>query len=320
MMYRRNIESMPRRPLAKGHVAGLLCAVALLLVAAASVAFHITRGGTLVMSETSLREHGKVTRKRILRSEIPPLNVHTMVYAELFNDTNSTQLEAAVRNGIRHPEQVHDPMCCKDLVPVKSCGLYFVDTMKYSFPCLVPDAKLLLLYIATRFQEVMKEDYPDNPHTYRLVVTSCFRTQSNVDHLRRHNRNASENSSHCYGTTLDISHIRWMDETETLVNELFLKQELAKALYELRYEGLCRVKYEYRQACFHITVNDIEYQGNKPSRLEHYAWEGSRIPKRHTERHSVTVAEDGSTYASANSSENSLAGHREPVIKNSIEL
>ena len=290
MMYRRNIESAPRRPLAKGRVAGLLCAVALLLVAATSVAFHIVRGGDMSALETSLRVHKSVERGRILRSEIPPLNVHTMVYAELFNDTNATQLEAAIRNGIKHPELLDDPLHCKDLVLVENCDLYFVDTMKYSIPYLVPEAKLLLQYIATRFQEVMKEDYPNNPHTYRLVVTSCFRTQSHVDRLRLHNSNASENSCHCYGTTLDISHIRWMNENDELVNELFLKQELAKALYELRYEGLCWVKYEYRQACFHITVNNTEYQGNKPSELRHYAWNGPYSSKHHSGENTLATS------------------------------
>lgn len=293
MMYRRNIAPSQRHSLAKGRTAGLLGIVALLLVAGTSLAFHIARQGNLSALETSLHGCRSVERRRLLRSEIPPLNVHTMVYAELFNDTNATQLEAAIRNGIRNLELPDDPRNSKDLVPVENCILYVVDTMKYSIPYLVPEAKLLLLHIATRFQEVMQEDYPGHHHTYRLVVTSCYRTQDHVDLLRRHNRNATENSCHCYGTTLDISHIRWLDENDVYVNELFLKQELAKALYELRYEGLCWVKYECRQACFHITVNNTEYHGNKPSEPKSYAWDGARHSRCHGKHGTPAASECG---------------------------
>ncbi|MDY5968605.1 MAG: DUF5715 family protein [Bacteroidales bacterium] len=211
-----------------------------------------------------------VKRRRLVRSAIRPLDMHTMAYRELFNDTNGVQLESAIRNGIHDPSSFVCPEESDELTCITSNDLYWIDTMRYSLPLLVPEAKLLLHQIGCRFQEVMAEDYPDAPH-YRLVVTSCFRTQNQVNLLRYHNRNATENSCHCYGTTMDISHIRFLNDNGEMVNELFLKQMLAKALFELRYEGLCWVKYEQRQSCFHITLRATEYQGNLASTTERYS-------------------------------------------------
>ncbi len=245
----------------------LLCMVGIAALAGGTLALRKAGSEDRMVREPE--ESNIVQRQRLLRSEIPTLNVRTMVYRTLFNDGNDVQLEAAVRNGVRDFAAIEDPTCCPELVRVESTALYVVDTMQYSVPYLVPEAHLLLQRIAERFQEVMQECYPDNLHTYRLVVTSCFRTPDHVRRLMRRNRNASENSCHRYGTTMDISHIRWINEQNDTVNELYLKQMLAKTLYELRYEGLCWVKYERRQACFHLTLRHTEYQGNLPQITEY---------------------------------------------------
>jgi hypothetical protein len=271
MMYRHHTEqpSRPKRSY-KGLFTWVLCAVGVLTIAGLSLASLKARNSNADKGLSFFSKGTQIQRHRLLRSEIPPLDVTTMVYSKLFGDTNATQLESAVRNGVKHPESITDPAKCSELVPVTSNDLYWMDSMDYSIPYLVPEAALLLQHIAARFQEVMKENYPNDPHTYRLVVTSCFRSQEHVDQLLRCNRNASENSCHRYGTTMDISYKRFLTEQGDTVNELFLKQMLAKTLYELRYEGLCWVKYEHRQACFHLTLRNKEYTGNQKSEVVTY--------------------------------------------------
>ncbi len=291
MLYRRNNEPTSRpRPL-RGVLVALLCAVGVVAVAGGSIAWKKVSLTSLAACKSV--DDDLIQRQRLQRSAIPPLNVRTMVYRNLFDDDNDTQLEAAVRNGVHDFESIEDPTCCSELVRIESNELYVVDAMQYSVPYLVPEAKLLLQRIAERFQEVMQEQYPNNPHTYRIVVTSCFRTPEQVQRLMRRNRNASENSCHRYGTTMDISHIRWITEQNDTVNELYLKQMLAKTLYELRYEGLCWVKYERRQACFHLTLRHTEYLGDLPQVAEYRNREDfAPLPQQETIAQNPSVQQD----------------------------
>lgn len=286
MMYRRNSQvaySYPKRK--TGWIKWLLCGICIMFIATGTLAFHKGRGDgkALILASMQKTNEQGVERRRILRSEIQPLDIHTMVYRELFNDTNGIQLETAMRNGIKKPSSFVYPEESNELLRVESNDLFWLDTMHYSLPLLVPEARLLLQQIGLRFQEVMAEEFPKAPH-YRLVVTSCFRTQNHVDLLRHRNRNATENSCHCYGTTMDISHIRFLDDSGGMVNEPFLKQMLAKALYELRYEGLCWVKYEHRQACFHITLRSTEYKGDLPATIERYSTTNAAFVQKTTMR------------------------------------
>lgn len=278
----------------------MLCVCGVLLMAGISLASNKAKDAGTKAEAGLFAKGSRIERNRIDRSEIPPIDVHTMVYRELFNDTNATQLASAIRNGIHDPSTFGNPAESGEMVLVESNRLFWLDTMHYSMPYLVPEAKLLLMHIATRFQEEMKENYPDDPHTYRLVVTSCFRSQEHVDRLVRCNRNASENSCHRYGTTMDISYKRFITEQGDTVNELFLKQMLAKALYELRYEGLCWVKYEHRQACFHLTLRNIEYTGRQKSQSVTYNVETGKAERRRAlpPTKPAAIAESGGRAAS----------------------
>lgn len=220
-----------------------------------------------VHHQVVVKNHYQVERKRLCRDQIPSIDINTMNYRAMFDDLNDIQLEIATKNGLKHPEEIEDPAECEDLVLLNSCDLFRVDTMYYSRPYVIPEAVLLLRYIGIRFQEVMKEHYPKNDHHYRLVVTSALRSEEDVRRLRRRNRNATDKSCHRFGTTLDISYIRFEKDGEEDVNEVFLKNMLALALYELRYEGLCYVKYERGQSCFHFTVRNTEYKGKKKSEM-----------------------------------------------------
>ena len=98
--------------------------------------------------------------------------------------------------------------------------------------------------------------------SHKIIVTSVLRTMADVERLRRHNRNATENSCHMYGTTFDIAYNRYLRVEEnapayskqSTVADVRLKQILSEVLRDLRAEGRCWVKYEVKQGCFHLTV------------------------------------------------------------------
>lgn len=250
-------------------------AVGLLLIAVGAVTFLVARNAHRDADAEEEQSALMVEHKRLLRSEIP--EIPQMSYREMFADANDVQLRAAKNNGIQHPEDVIDPAQCGDLELVESNGLYVVDTLRHSKPYLVGKAVLLLDYIGMRFQEVMAEEYPE-VHV-RPIVTSMLRSRDEVRQLRRVNRNATENSCHVYGTTLDISYTRFMREDSVVVSDPYLKDVLAKTLYELRYEGLCFVKYERRHPCFHITVKSNDYHGNLKAEVVQYPKPGVYVAK-----------------------------------------
>lgn len=223
------------------------------------------KSNTNHMSET-------VVRRRIKRETIPAVDWRNETYRQLFNDSNYVQLSAARSIGI-NPHTLGDPAKSDELVSLFSTKCYHVDTMYHSRPFLIPEAVLLLHYIGDRFQKLMHERYPDLG-AYKVIVTSALRTEESERNLRRVNRNATDTSCHIYGTTFDISAQRYLcqNETDTVVDRC--KEILAEALYEIRYEGLCYVKYE-RGSCFHITLRTTQYEGESPSEMKQYVNPGS---------------------------------------------
>lgn len=201
--------------------------------------------------------------RRLKRSQIPYRSMESINARCLFDDNNDIQLEAARKNGIANPYCSYNPQDDSLLVPIYSNDLYCVDEMDFSSPYLVKKAALLLQMLALRFNQIVEESGKDGGHGYRLIVTSALRTPSSVAQLRRYNRNATDNSCHVFGTTIDVSYIRFLRDDNVVVNEIFLQQALAKAFYELRYEGLCYVKFERRQSCYHFTVRSVNYNGGK---------------------------------------------------------
>ncbi|MDE6286679.1 MAG: hypothetical protein K2L99_06775, partial [Muribaculaceae bacterium] len=117
----------------------------------------------------------------------------------LFNDSNRVQLEAARAIGISPIESEADAWrLSRPLVPVRSCRNYYVDELRHSYPYLVPEAARLLADIGRAFNDSLQAR---GGGAYRLKVTSLLRTPATVGRLRRVNRNASEQSTHVYGTT-----------------------------------------------------------------------------------------------------------------------
>lgn len=194
-----------------------------------------------------LRPDGKPVRNRIV--SVPS-------FAQAFPDLNDLQLTTARRLGISCIKDRKDAQKHLDkLVYIGDNPFYVVEELTQSVPYLVPRAAVLLNEIARAFTDsLVVKGQP----SYKLIVTSVLRTQSDVKRLRRVNCNASENSCHVHGTTFDISYNRFMrilpggeSRIEWVTNA---KSILAEVLDDQRKLGTCYVKYEYRQACFHITA------------------------------------------------------------------
>lgn len=179
-------------------------------------------------------------------------------YDKAFPDMNDLQLATAQRLGIpiiadRDDAHRHK----KDLVYIGDNPYYRVRRLTYSIPYLVPRAERLLTEIARNFiDSLQRKGFPG----YKLEVTSVLRTQKDVSRLRRVNCNASENSCHQHGTTFDIcynSYHRIIDPDNPEARQVWdgrLKDILAEVLRDQRDLGTCYVRYERKQACFHITA------------------------------------------------------------------
>ena len=175
-----------------------------------------------------------------------------------FNDLNDTHLAAASKIGIK-------PLKGREGIPTASKKLYLVggamrftepyvvDELVHSSPFLVKEDVDLLHDIGRNFQDSLKSKHLP---AYSVIVTSVLRTDADVKSLSRRNVNASERSVHCYGTTVDITYRRFQkhDDEGPEAGEVQLKGVLAEVLRDLRRAGRCYVKYEVKQACFHITA------------------------------------------------------------------
>ncbi|MDO4497238.1 MAG: DUF5715 family protein, partial [Bacteroidales bacterium] len=163
-----------------------------------------------------------------------------------FGYINDVHLSAAHRLGITPVQsRMKLDLYKHKLVHLVETRYYKLDPMTQSVPYLVPDAADFLTALGQRWQQY------HGTHS-RFIVTSCTRTEEDVARLRRVNVNASADSPHRYGTTMDITYVRFDRRGKTWDGKL--KEDLARALYDLQAAGHCYVKYEYKQSCFHITV------------------------------------------------------------------
>ena len=179
-------------------------------------------------------------------------------FGRTFGDRNDRQLAVAQAIGIPPiaSRAAAEKMTDK-LVLIDDNERYSVDSLTHSIPYLIPGAAALLDTIGQNFLDSLSCKGL-NPN--KIIVTSVLRTQSDVKRLRRRNTNASTNSTHAYGTTFDISWKRFEKVEDPGgrpmqdVRADTLKLVLAEVLRDLKQTGSCYVKYEIRQACFHITT------------------------------------------------------------------
>lgn len=178
-----------------------------------------------------------------------------------FDDLQPVQLEAAKKFGVQ-PIEKRDTDFSKipGLSKIETCDLYYVEHLSHSVPYLTPHAKQLLERIARDFQDSLRL-LGVTPH--RIIVTSVMRTLQDVEKLQRVNGNAVPNSSHCYGTTFDIAHNCFYTvdpnvkdgQNGRFMSYEDMKRVLGHVLFRLRMKHMCLVIMEYRQPCYHVTVN-----------------------------------------------------------------
>lgn len=187
-----------------------------------------------------------------------PRNIHGVAnFGQTFGDLNQKQLNVAQAIGIAPITSREDAEEMTDqLTFIESNDRYAVDSLTHSIPYLIPGAAALLDTIGQNFLDSLASKGL-NPN--RIIVTSVLRTEKDVKRLRRRNSNASSNSTHAYGTTFDVSWKRFQkveDEDGRPMQDVgadTLKLVLAEVLRDLKQADRCYVKYEIKQACFHIT-------------------------------------------------------------------
>lgn len=179
-------------------------------------------------------------------------------YDEAFPDTQAVQLVAAERWGVTPVKNRQDAEARKrELVYVGANPYYHIDPLYSSIPYLVPRAAVLLEDIGRAFFDSL---YVKGIPLHKIIVTSVLRSQADVAKLRCHNGNATENSCHLYGTTFDITYVRYKTveppegPARRPVRDDSLKFVLCEVLRDMREQGRCYIKYERKQSCFHMTV------------------------------------------------------------------
>ena len=188
-----------------------------------------------------------------------PVRIYDVKFSREFNDMNDVQLQVAQAIGV---PPVADREAAEQLktrlVKLEDTDTYVVDSLTHSIPYLIPSAKELLDMIGRNFQDSLASKGL-NPN--KLVVTSVLRTEADVSRLRRRNLNASENSTHRYGTTFDLSYWNYVKVPELRgrpyedVPPEYLRATLSQVLKDIHdMPGVCYIKYERKQSCFHITV------------------------------------------------------------------
>ena len=172
-------------------------------------------------------------------------------YKSEFPDSQSVQIQAAQKWGVRPVKDREDAEHRKkELVYMGESPYYHVDRLSSSIPYLVPRAALMLQDIGEAFFDSL---YAKGLPLHQLIVTSVLRSMDDVAKLQRHNPNATEQSCHLYGTTIDICYNRYQPLTREVRNDT-LKWVLSEVLRDKRNEGRCYIKYEVKQGCFHMTV------------------------------------------------------------------
>ena len=180
----------------------------------------------------------------------------TFSYKDKFRDTQAKQVQAAQAIGLKTPPQNRQEAARmrSQLKYIKTNDNYIVDSLTHSIPYLVPAAAAELERIGAEFADILQRN--GLPH-YQFYVTSVLRTKDDIKQLQKSgNINATTNSCHNYGTTFDLAYFRFNKVTRTreYMHQDNLKLVLGQVLLNEQRAGRIYVKYEWKQACFHITV------------------------------------------------------------------
>lgn len=198
------------------------------------------------------------SRQNFDTSNVKVKTLKTGPYNLIFDDLNDLHLPAAIENGVKHPIANREAAihALDSLVFIQNNSLYAIDRLTHSIPYLTPASARLLERIGIAFQDSLKRR---NIPLRKFVLTSVLRTEHDVQQLQRINRNASANSAHRYGTTVDISTLRFVPIDQSVIPKKETqdapkyRQILEYVLRDLRHQGYCYVLREYKQHCFHVT-------------------------------------------------------------------
>jgi hypothetical protein len=201
-------------------------------------------------------ERLKSSSSEIIEDTMVSYPGRTFSYAEKFRDSQAKQVQAAQAIGLRTPPQNRQEAARmrSSLREIKTNEYYVVDSLTHSIPYLVPTAARELERIGKEFADILQRN---GLPQYRFYVTSVLRTKDDVKHLQKSgNVNATNQSCHCYGTTFDLAYFRFDKVTRTreYMHQDNLKLVLGQVLLNEQRAGRIYVKYERKQACFHITV------------------------------------------------------------------
>lgn len=210
----------------------------------------VPEGKTYVGKSRFFTADGKLVKNRIY--SVPN-------FGKAFPDQNDVQLVAANRHGVKPVADREDAEKRKsELVYIGSNPFFHVDKLRNSIPYLVPKAAVLLQDIGRSFFDSLQvKQIP----LHKIIVTSVLRSKADIEQLRGHNGNATQNSCHLYGTTFDVCYNRYKTveppdgPARRKVRNDTLKWVLSEVLNDMRQQKRCMVKYEVHQGCFHITVN-----------------------------------------------------------------
>ena len=188
-----------------------------------------------------------------------PVRIWDVNFAKEFNDINDVQLVVAQAIGVPPVRNREEAEKLKTkLVKLEATDTYIIDSLTHSIPYLIPSAKELLDDIGRAFQDSLSAK---GLNPYKLVVSSVLRTEEDVARLSKGNINATENSTHRYGTTFDLAYWRYVKIPDLRgrpyedVPPEYLRATLSQVLKDIHDQGdRCFVKYEKQQNCFHITV------------------------------------------------------------------
>lgn len=187
-----------------------------------------------------------------------PHNIKGVIsYQRDFPDDNDTQLAAAKAIGVKPFNKAEDAPNIKQFKLLESNEHFTLDDLTHSVPYVVPQAAKLIDDIGINFLDSLTNK---GLNPYRIIITSVTRSKEQQQQLSRSNINATVNSTHCYGTTFDISWKRFeqvADKDGRPMQEVgtdTLKMVLSEVLRDARLAKRCYIKYERKQGCFHITA------------------------------------------------------------------
>lgn len=253
----------------KQYIRCFYVTVALLAIIRWTIMPHITQTGN-DQSKTTVYKSTIVTANPTTTDSLPKPSEFTFegekhkIYSvpnfkNTFPDVQDIQIESALKYGVKSVANRADAeRRKKDLVYVGANPYFHIDRLNNSIPYLVPRASMLVQDIGRAFLDSL---YVKHIPAHKIIVTSLLRTEEDVKKLRTRNGNATENSCHLYGTTVDICYNRYVTidavdgSPRRKVQNDTLKWVLSEVLRDFRDKDRCWVKYEVKQGCFHITVN-----------------------------------------------------------------